>query len=249
MIDIADFLAEFPKIRKNLPPEYQSIYTKHYQENREGTTTASSLAQKMETWLHKKVAEDVLDSGRSKSTLEIGAGTLNQLQYEPTSDCYDVIEPFEDLYKASPLLSRVRAVFRDIADVPQDRRYDRITAIATFEHVCNLPEVVARSALLLTENGSLRASIPSEGTPLWTLGWKLTTGIEFRARYGLDYGVIMRNEHVNSAKEIERVLRHFFQKVRGQCFGLSKSLSFYQYFECSEPNIRVSESYLDSLAR
>ena len=74
-----------------------------------------------------------------------------------------------------------------------------------------------------------------DGTLLWTLGWRLTTGLEFRWKYGLDYGVLMRHEHVNTAAEIEAVLRAFFKSVRRSVFGIAPALSFYQCFECTSP--------------
>lgn len=228
----------FPKIRPPLPREFEDIYSAHYKSNREGRTTASSLAQRMESWLHKQVANDVANPQDSaKVTLELGAGTLNQLQYEPTVQIYDIVEPFTDLYKSSPLLGRIRNIYSDISDVPSSCRYDRITSTATLEHVCNLPEVIARSGLLLAENGVLRASLPSEGTFLWTLGWKLTTGLEFRLRHGLDYGLLMKHEHVNTAREIEEVLAYFFTKIECKVFGLSKSICLYRYYECRSPRI------------
>jgi hypothetical protein len=227
---------KFPKARPPLPKEIQDIYSAHYKSNREGQTTASSLAQRMESWLHKQVAKDVAGSPKSeRATLELGAGTLNQLRYEPVVQPYDIVEPFTDLYRGSPLLARVRHVYSDISDVPTSYRYDRITSVATLEHVCNLPELVARSGLLLAENGSFRASVPSEGTLLWTLGWKLTTGLEFKLKYGLDYGLLMKHEHVNTAREIEEVLKYFFEEVVCRVFGLSKSISLYRYYECREP--------------
>src|SRR5690606_27055470 len=108
------------------------------------------LAQRMETWLHRQVSRDVVgDASSNKSTLELGARTLNQLPYEPPSTAYDIIEPFTALYEDSPLLGRIREIFDDISEVPSDRRYDRITSIATLEHICPLPEVIAQSGLLL----------------------------------------------------------------------------------------------------
>lgn len=170
----ASMFERFPKTRPPLPKEIEDIYSDHYKANREGQTTASSLAQRMESWLHRQVAKDVHDPTKSKrATLELGAGTLNQLQYEPVGQPYDIVEPFTDLYKGSPLRARVRNVYSDISDVPTSCRYDRITSVATLEHVCNLPEVVARSGLLLAENGTFRASIPSEGTLLWTPGLEI----------------------------------------------------------------------------
>ena len=91
----------FPKTRSELPPEFQVIYADQYKENRDGGSKASGLAQKLESWMHRKVAADV-QSGAEKSTLEIGAGTLNQLPYEPNSKPYDVIEPFHSLFESSP---------------------------------------------------------------------------------------------------------------------------------------------------
>jgi len=236
----------FPKVREPLPEAHQRIYATHYKENRSGQTTASSMAQRMERWLHTQVAKDLVP-GRQVSTLELGAGTLNQLEHEPQSGAYDIVEPFSALYADSPLLQRVRNVYADTAEVPVDTRYDRITSVATFEHICNLPEVVARSALLLAPGGSLRASIPSEGTPLWTLGYMMTTGLEYRLRHGLDYGVLMRHEHVNDAREIEAVLRHFFRDVECSVFGLSRAVSLYQFFACRDPDLERARTYLAGL--
>jgi hypothetical protein len=243
----SDMLANFPKIRQPLPKEFRAIYAKQYKDNRSGNTPASFFSQAVESWLHKTVAADVRYDVSSKSTLELGAGTLNQLGYEPIVGPYDIVEPFRELYEASPLLRRVRDVYSDIKEVPQDHRYDRITSVATFEHICNLPEVVAKAGLLLNPAGTLRVSIPSEGTFLWRLGWKLTTGLEFRVRYGLDYGVLMRHEHVNTAREIRCVLKCFFSHVRPAVFGLCASVSLYQYFECARPYTQKCRDYLDSI--
>jgi hypothetical protein len=226
----------FPKTRPPLPKEIQAVYSTHYKSNREGKTTASSLAQRMESWLHTQVARDVANlEDSAKVTLELGAGTLNQLHYEPAVYPYDIVEPFTDLYKNSPLLGKVRNIYSDISEIPASCSYNRITSVATLEHICNLPEVIAMSGLLLAENGVFRASIPSEGTWLWTLGWKLTTGLEFKLKYGFNYGLLMKHEHVNTANEIEEVLEYFFRDVTCKVFGLSKAISLYRYYECRNP--------------
>lgn len=119
----------YPKIRKELPDAYSEIYVNQYKENREGESTASGMAQKMESWLHKKIASDV-GIGTEKKTLEIGAGTLNQLDYEKTRH-YDIIEPFSELFKDSPKLGRINKVYKDISEIALTQKYDRITSIAT----------------------------------------------------------------------------------------------------------------------
>lgn len=235
----------FPKNRPPLPKEIEDIYSSHYMSNRGGKTIAASLSQKMESWLHKQVANDVLKQQNSiKNTLELGAGTLNQLQYEPTSKAYDIVEPFANLYQKSPFLDKIRNIYADISEIPNNIYYDRITSVATLEHVCNLPEVIARSGLLLSKKGVLHASIPSEGTWLWTLGWKLTTGLEFKLRYGLNYDLLMKHEHVNTAQEIEEVLKYFFSDVKCKVFGISKSISLYRYYECHNPKINRCHNFL-----
>jgi SAM-dependent methyltransferase len=235
----------YPKVRPPLPPAIARLYAEQYKANRQGRSTASSLAQRMEAWLHHQVAADVAGpEGEGKATLELGAGTLNQLPYEPRVRRYDIVEPFAELFRDSPHLARVSRVHADIGEVAADARYDRITSVATLEHLCDLPAVIARCGLLLAPGGVLRASVPSEGTWLWTLGWKLTTGLEFRLRHGLDYGDLMRHEHVNTADEIEEVLRHFLDEVRCRVFGLSRGTSLYRYYECRVPRLEACRRYL-----
>lgn len=229
---------KFPKTRPPLPKEIEDIYSHHYKSNREGLTTASSLAQKMESWLHKQVASDTSHlANSSRATLELGAGTLNHLVYEPDIQPYDIVEPFAELYKDSHLLRKVRKIYSDISEIPTSNRYHRIVSIATLEHVCDLPAVVAQSGLLLDDIGTFRTAIPSEGTILWKLGWKLTTGLEFKLKHGLDYELLMKHEHVNTAKEIEEILDYFFEQVTCRVFGISKSISLYQFYECRNPRV------------
>ena len=233
----------FPKKRSVLPPEFQAIYADQYKENRDGGSKASGIAQKLESWMHRKVAADVA-SGPDRSTLEIGAGTLNQLPYEKKSNPYDIIEPFHSLFESSPFKDRIRDVYDDISEIPADKKYDRITSIAAFEHICNLPEVIARSGLLLADGGNLRCGIPSEGTVMWKLGYTFSTGLEFKRKYNLDYEVLMRHEHVNTAREIEEVLNYFFAEVKGGVFGIAKAISFYQFYTCKQPRTDRCSSYL-----
>ncbi|HLG34277.1 MAG TPA: methyltransferase domain-containing protein [Bacteroidia bacterium] len=240
--EIKMMFENYPKKRTELPEEYRKIYSVYYKKNREGKMPASSLSQRMEAWLHRKVAGDV-SGENNKSTLEIGAGTLNQLKYEQTKP-YDIVEPFTELYSDSEFKSSVREIFQDIRQVNGSKKYDRITSIATFEHITNLPEVVARTCILLNENGCLRVSIPNEGTFLWTLGWRMTTGLEFKLRYGLDYRVLMNHEHVNTADEIETVLNYFYATVTCSCFGINKRIALYRFYECTAPRVEVAEDYL-----
>lgn len=230
-VNIDELLKTYPRKRRKLPEEYEAIYEQHYMENRNGSTKASNASSRLEGWLHKKVAKS---ASKDKITLEIGAGTLNQLKYEKPG-VYDIVEPFADLYRNIPELKMIRRVYEDISELGGKQMYDRITSIACFEHIENLPDVVKRTTQLLKPNGTLHISIPNEGRFLWKLGYSLTTGREFKKRFGLEYETLMRYEHINTADEIEAILKYYFKSVKMKLFGIGKNLSFYRYYECSEP--------------
>lgn len=231
-----ELLRQYPKKRNPLPAQYQAIYDEHYNSNRNGGTTASFFSQRMERWMHRKVAADVMNrSAPDLETLEIGAGTLNQLRFERAQTLYDIVEPYEKLYRFSADLKRVRDIYADISAVPDTKKYDRITSVATFEHICDLPDVVSRCCALLKPGGCLRVAIPNEGRFLWKAAYTLTTGLEFRLKYHLDYSRLMKYEHVNTADEIEEVLRCYFEDVALSLMGLGKDFSFYRYYECRNP--------------
>lgn len=244
MASVADILARFPKTRPPLPDPVQAIYARQFLENRSGATRASSLAQRLEAWMHRQVAADVAAGAPAGPTLELGAGTLNQLAYEPPTPAYDIVEPFAEAYRSSPGLPRVRDAFADIGDAPPTRRYRRVTSIAALEHVCDLPVLLARAARLLEPQGQLRVAIPAEGGLLWRLGWSLTTGLEFRLRHKLDYGDLMRHEHVNTAREIETLVEALFAKVAFRSFGVGRQLSLYRFIVASQPRLDVAEAWL-----
>lgn len=229
-----DLEAKYPKIPEKLPEEYQKIWDEHYLDSRNGRTAVTKAASVMERWLHKKVAQTACNSG---NVLEIGAGTLNQLNFEkvPEDGGYDIVEPFKMLYEESEKRASVRNVYEDVAEIPLTNRYRRITSIACFEHICNLPEVVRKCADLLEPDGVMSISIPNEGRFLWRFAYTMTTGKEFHRKFGLDYEVWMRYEHVNTADEIDIILRHFFGEVKMALMGIGKDLSFYRYYECRKP--------------
>jgi SAM-dependent methyltransferase len=228
-----DILRRYPKQRPPLPEAHRRVYERHYLANRNAQYRTTSISQRMEAWMHRRVARD-LGPGRDPTTLEIGAGTLNHLPYEPAITTYDVVEPFQLLLDDSRHRARIRHTYRSIAEVPSANRYDRIVSIATFEHIEDLPDVVSRCAALLAPGGCLRVGIPNEGTVLWRLGTAVT-GLEYRINYGLDYQTLMRHEHVNTADEIEAVLRCFFGTVSVAVCGLSRRFAFYRFCECSGP--------------
>lgn len=231
MTELDRLLASYPRKRPPLSAAHKRVYEQEYKLNRRGERPIEGLAKKLEGWMHRQVARQ-----RGAPVLELGAGTLNHLPFEPGVEPYDIVEPFRALYEDSPQLRRVRDAFDSQADIPEGRRYRRIVSIAVLEHMIDLPKELARSALALEEGGLFQAGIPSEGGALWWLGWRSTTGMTYFLRTKLDYGVLMRHEHVNKAPEILSLVRHFFHDVTVKRFPLPHHhLSLYVYIEARHP--------------
>jgi hypothetical protein len=225
----------------------QAVFAQYYKENRSGGSAAASLSQKLESWMHRQVAADI-GGGAVKATLELGAGTLNQLGYERFTAPYDVVEPFAELYLDARDRGRIRHAYADIAEVPKAARYQRIISVAALEHICDLPLVLARSAQLLTADGVFRAAIPAEGGLLWRLGWSVATGLEFALRHRLDYGEVMRHEHINTAAEVERLVSTLFADVEVKSFGIGRQFSLYRFLAARGPDLDVAAAWIGRYA-
>ena len=246
--DIQRLIASYPRVRRPLPPKLQEIYHETYLTSRDGKTFLHSISQRLEGWMHRQVARG---SKPGQKVLEIGAGTLNQLRWEATSSeagasQYDAVEPYRALYEGRPEAARIRAFYDDIDDVPLANRYDRIISIATLEHVLDPPRLVAEAAMRLTPRGIFAAGIPSEGGLLWGLSWRMSVGLSFRLRTGLNYGDLMRHEHVSRADEIRAVVSYFFRRCEVRRFPLPlRAAASTPPCGCEEPNLERCREILD----
>lgn len=233
-MEIVKLLDTYPRKRPSLSSRHERIYAEQYQLNRDGARPIENLAQRLERWMHRRVA-----GIRGGPILELGAGTLNHRRYEHTEAiAYDVVEPFRELYAGRSESKEVNAFYDNVADISRDRRYRRIISIAVLEHMVDLPGDVAEAGLRLDDGGVFQAGIPSEGGFLWWMGWRFSTGISYYLRTGLDYGVVMRHEHVNTASEIMAVVRYLFRDVLVSRFPLPwHHASFYAYIEARNPSL------------
>jgi hypothetical protein len=227
-------LSTYPRSRPELPPGQRASYIEHYRSNREAKRGLAKFGGMLESWMHRRVAEGVTGG----TLLEIGAGNLNHLPYLPAACVCDAVEPFQELWQDSPYRSRINNMYSDLEQVPQTRRYDCIFSVAVLEHLTDFPSILARAGLLLREGGTFRAGFPTEGGLLWGFAWRFTTGIEYRLKRGLDYGPIMRHEHLNSAKEILLLLDHFYEQVEISRFPFPlQHLSFYTTAIARQPRL------------
>ena len=235
-------LASYPRIRPPLTSKHEKLYIQEYKKNREGDRRVDNLAQKLETWMHNQIVNH-----KSKDLLELGAGTLNHIKHEDPNTVYDIVEPFAELYQNSPRLNQVRDIYCSLEEISQDKQYSRIISIATLEHMTNLPLEIARSAAHMRNNSIFQAGIPSEGGFLWWLGWRCTTGVSYWLRNRIDYGVLMRHEHVNKANEITAIVEYLFENVTIKRFPMPfHFLSLYTYLEATKPHMDRVEQLITS---
>lgn len=226
-MSIEKVISKFPKHREPLGKKYEKIFENEYKLNREGKLgLISKWASRLEEWMHKKVAQndEICD------LLEVGAGTLNHLKFEYNYTSYDIVEPFTNLYVNNEDKRLLRNIYASLKQVPIKSKYKRIISIATFEHMDNLPYELELIEQLLDKNGQLQVGIPTEGSFLWGLSWRCSTGLSFRVRTGLSYANVMKHEHINNEHEILSLMKHYFDVVKIERFPLPfKHCSFYTY--------------------
>ena len=228
-------ISNFPKARSELPSKYREIYEQAYKDNRDGKGVANYFSQKMESWGHK-IIENKFNNTVDHKTLEIGAGNLNHLKYVKNNFQYDVVEPGNFFYKDSPHFKRVNKIYSDVSEVSEKEKYDRVISVMVLEHVTDLPQLLQNAKHLLKKDGVFQAAVPCQGELAFFLGWRFTTGFSFFLKHGLDWGVIMKYEHVNSLNEIiiemKKKFRNVYMKRSPLPFFLKlKHASFYAYLE------------------
>jgi SAM-dependent methyltransferase len=155
---------------------------------------------------------------RFRTTLEIGAGLGEHLEYEFLTDeqkrNYFALELRENM--AAKIRQRHPDVQTFVGDC-QDRLefpdgfFDRILAIHVLEHLPDLPAAVREMRRLChPERGAFSVVIPCEGG--WAYGWarRISARRIFEKRYGQPYDWFIRREHLNRPAEIKAELRRCF---------------------------------------
>lgn len=239
---IEAILASYPRERPPLTSAHKAVYVEEYKKNRVGHHKADNLAQILESWMHRQII-----TRKSSNLLEIGAGTLNHVSYENSNTVYEIVEPFSELYQNNSQLNQIQEIYDSLDEIPESKKYSRIVSIAVLEHMTNLPMEIALCVKHMENNGIFQAGIPSEGGFLWWLGWRLTTGISYWLRNRLDYGVLMRHEHVNKADEIITIVDYLFENLKIKRFPTPfHSLSFYSYLEATNPHMARVEKIIST---
>ena len=238
--------SDFPKIRPPLPPKHQEVISDEYSLNRDGKRPfIGKIIVKLEEWMHRRVASTKKDGDE---LLEQGSATFNHVRFESNFSRYDAIEPNAEYFTFVPgSFEKTNDLFSDIDQLNPTQKYDRVFSVAVLEHMIDLPYDVSKAALALKKDGMFQAGIPCEGHFVWGLSWRLTSAVSFWIRRKMSYTPIIRHEHVNTRKEILKVIRTFFDDVKIQSFPLPvATFAFYSYIEAKKPNITKIKAYLDA---
>lgn len=232
-------LKKYPKQRIDLNDKIKKIYKIYYLYSRSDKGIVKKTFKKFTSWMHYNVAS----GGYAKRILELGSGNLNHVEYEKY-DKYDAVEPSLFLYNASKKKHLIRKHYNDITEIGEEK-YDKIVSIATLEHLVNLSYDIAKLTSLLDKKGSFQHGIPTEGSILWYLSSRYISGLNFYLRHKLNFDNLLKYEHVNTAYEIEEVIKYFFQETKIKRFPFNiRQLSIFTYIEAKKPNTELAINFL-----
>lgn len=163
-----------------------------------------------------------------RSTLEIGAGLGEHLDYEKLtpdqSANYWAIDiranMIEELRHRHPEVHGVVGDCQARMDFP-DGHFDRILAIHVLEHLPDLPKTVAEMHRLCNpRQGRLSVVIPCEGGWAYGLARRISAQRIFERRYKQSYRWFIEREHINRPHEIKAELEPFFEITHQSYFPL-----------------------------
>lgn len=166
---------------------------------------------------------------KNSVTLEIGAGLGAHAAFEDLKNQdYFQMEYREDFCKElRKKFDPSKVVCGDIQGrLPfEDGIFDRIIAIHVLEHLPDLPKALTEIKRLMKPDGVFDVVLPCEGGLAYSLARKISAERMFKKRFKMDYGPIIKNEHVSTYSEILREIDENFQRAQSRYFPLMVPIS------------------------
>jgi SAM-dependent methyltransferase len=153
-----------------------------------------------------------------KTTLEIGAGLGEHLEYETLSPaqerhyyCNEYRENMAaEIRRRFPNVQTVVGDCQQRLDFP-DAFFDRYIAVHVLEHLPDLPGAIREAWRLLNkETGRMLVVIPTEGSPAYSLARKISAERVWKRHYTAPYAEFYKREHINLVPEILEELAPYF---------------------------------------
>lgn len=148
------------------------------------------------------------------NTLEIGGGLGSHIPFEDMKcQSYTVLELRQNLLDTlSEKYKNINGILGDCQSVYAEKNsYDRVIAIHVLEHLPNLPKALEQMHYVLREDGVAHVVIPCEGSLAYTICRKISAERLFHKWYHMDYGWLIRSEHINLPYEIIREIEQYFE--------------------------------------
>jgi len=169
-----------------------------------------------------------------KTTLEIGAGLGEHLEYETLSPeqqshyyCNEYRENMADEIRRR--FPNVKTFVGDCQEPMEfaDDFFDRYIAIHVFEHLPNLPAAIREAYRLINKlTGRLLIVIPTEGSPAYSLARKLSAERVWKQYFSVPYSEFYKREHINLVSEILSEIDPYFTLEARSFFPLRVPLWF-----------------------
>ena len=169
-----------------------------------------------------------------RTTLEIGAGLGEHLQYEKLTE-----EQLSEYYcnefrenMAAEIRRRYPRVNTVVGDCQQrmpfaDEFFDRIIAVHVLEHLPNLPACIREVYRLINKkSGRFLVVIPTEGSPAYTLARRISAQRLWNKHFSVNYAEFYNREHINVPDEIQAEVAPYFEVRERSFFPLGVPLMF-----------------------
>ncbi|HVX95110.1 MAG TPA: class I SAM-dependent methyltransferase [Polyangia bacterium] len=169
-----------------------------------------------------------------KTTLEIGAGVGEHLEYEQLTPeqernyyCNDMRENVAaEIRRRFPNVQTVVGDCQQRLNFP-DGYFDRYLAIHVLEHLPNLPAAIREAWRLLDkEKGRMLVVIPTEGSLAYSLARKISAERVWKRHFDVPYTEFYKREHINRVPEILEELEPYFTIETRSYFPLRVPLEF-----------------------
>lgn len=170
----------------------------------------------IETFNHRYVLRHT--SREFRTTLEIGAGLAEHLEYEDLTPeqerSYVALElrpnMVSEIRRKHPHIQVLRGDCQERLPFA-DGSFDRILAIHVLEHLPNLPAAIREMHRLCNpDHGVFSVVIPCEGSPPYALARRISAQRLFEKRYQQSYRWFSEREHLNRPREILAELAPYF---------------------------------------
>jgi SAM-dependent methyltransferase len=162
-------------------------------------------------------------------TLELGAGIGAHIAFEDLSrQDYHCVELRQNM--ADGIIERFPSVTAIVGDCQKELPYeansfDRVVVVHVLEHLPDLPGCLDEVRRILKPGGIFSAVLPCDPGLAYGLARKISAERIFKKRYGLPYAWFISREHINSPKEILKLLDDRFPEVDRTYFPLRVPLT------------------------